>query len=135
MAKGDGGNNGGGGGGKVQPGVTLNLPMALDSISDKDNMARVATVAAGVAVLAPCVFYGFKVVSRFLFGMKPGEVSERPNLGAADPRSLGQAMYNLATGDNPKQVLGAISSLKGCSPELKADIANILGLNNSQQQG
>lgn len=66
-------NNGGGGkdkGGnqqKAAPGMSTTIPVSLSDLTNPDSLARVTTIASGVAVLCVGAYKVFPYVKRFLF--------------------------------------------------------------------
>lgn len=123
MAKGGGNNNQQQG--KTSPGITLSLPVGLDDLDDGDTMARATTVAAGLALLIPVAYFGYKGIAKLVYNVKPDTQLKARAIGN-DPQALQQGVGELAR-TNPKACRGIAAELsRTLSAEDKQALIGIL---------
>lgn len=76
-----GGNNKGGNQQKAaSPGLSTTMPVSMQDLTNPDSLARVTTIASGVAVLCVGAYKVFPYVKRFLFP----EPTNKPALALAN---------------------------------------------------
>lgn len=119
------GNGGGNQQNKAQPGVSLNLPIGLDDMSDADTMSRVTTAAIAMAAIAPAAYFLLKGVAKFIFQVKEGAASSR-GIDRNDPNEIAEAVTGLMQ-RNPKSCLGIVARLKGLDDDTKKTAVQMLG--------